>query len=119
MLAPAATGSGASLFERVRIGEEDTVVVIAVPATGAVSLLSMLKVALVTTVPFGSGLATCTTICTDPEAPAFRAPMVQVTTPADTLPPPVADTKLVFPGTVSVITTPLALAFPVFEYDSV
>src|SRR6266571_5688214 len=119
MFDPAFTGSGASLFERVRTGRDDTVVVIAVPATGAVSLLSMLNVALVITVPFARGLATCTTSCTDAELPAFSAPMFQVTTPAARVPPPVADTKLVFPGIVSVITTPLALAFPVFEYDSV
>src|SRR5437773_2244854 len=102
MLPPAATGSGASLFERVRIGEEDTVVVIAVPATGAVSLLSMLNVALVITVPFARGLATCTTSCTDADPPALRAPLSHVTTPPARVPPPVADTKLLFPGTVSV-----------------
>src|SRR5437016_4264735 len=109
MLVPAGTGSGASLFEMDRIGEEVTVVVMAAPAAGAVSLLSMLNVALVITVPFASGLATCTTSCTDPEPPAFSAPMFQVTTPADRAPPPVADTKLAFPGIVSVTTTPLAL----------
>src|SRR5713101_817798 len=63
------------------------------------------------TVPFASGLAACTTICTDEDDPAFSAPMFQVTTPAATLPPAVADTKVVFAGTVSVITTPLASAF--------
>src|SRR5712692_8569281 len=119
MLLPALTGSGESVFDRVRTGDDDTVVMIAVPATGAVSLLSMLKVALVITVPFASGLATCTTSCTDPEAPAFTAPMFQVTTPPATEPPAVADTNEVFAGTVSVITTPLALALPLFEYDSV
>src|SRR6266852_1231681 len=117
MLLPALTGSGASALEIVSTGDDDTVVVIAVPATGAVSLLSMENVALVITVPFASGLATWTTSCTDPEAPAFSAPMFQVTTPPATEPPAVADTNEVFAGTVSVITTPLALALPLFEYD--
>ena len=67
-------------------------------------------------VPLGSGLATCTTSCTEPDAPAASGPMVQVTTPPASVPPPVADTYVVFTGTVSVITTPVALAFPVFEY---
>src|SRR5256712_292793 len=119
MFDPAFTGSGASAFAMVRTGRDDTVVVIAVPATGAVSLPSMLNVALVITVPFANGAATCTTSCTDAELPAFTAPMFQVTTPAARVPPPVADTKVVFPGTVSVITTPVAPAVPVFEYDSV
>src|SRR5947208_3410332 len=114
MLLPAGTGSGASVFERVRTGDDDTVVAIAAPAVGAVSLLSMSKAALVITVPFARGLPTCTTSCTDPELPAFSAPMFQVTTPAARAPPPVADTKPVFPGIVSVTTTPLALALPVF-----
>src|SRR5882672_5425530 len=115
MLLPAFTGSGASLFERVRTGRDETVVAIAVPARGAVSLLSMLYVALVITVPFARGLATCTTSCTEPDAPAASAPMFQVTTPAASVPPAVADTNVVFAGTVSVMTTPVALAFPVFE----
>ena len=94
-------------------------VLLAVPATGVVSLLSILKVELVITVPFGSGLATCTTSCTEPEPPAATAPMFQVTTPAARAPPAVAETNVVFAGTVSVITTPVAPAVPVFEYDSV
>src|SRR3989442_1328010 len=119
MLAPAATGSGASLLEMDRTGADDTVVVIGVPAVGVVSLLSMLNVALVMTVPFTRGVAVCTTSCTLPDVPAFSAPMFQVTIPAASVPPPVAETNEVFPGTVSVITTPVALALPVFEYDSV
>src|SRR5882672_2658297 len=115
MLLPAFTGSGASVLLMFITGAEDTVVVIAAPAVGAVSLLSTLWVALVITVPFASGLVTATTSCTDPEAPAATAPTFQVTTPAASVPPPVADTKLVFAGTVSLITTPVALAFPVFE----
>ena len=45
--------------------------------------------------------------------------MFQVTTPAASVPPPVADTNEVFAGMVSAITTAVALALPVFEYDSV
>src|SRR5947208_3595566 len=119
MLAPAATGSGASVFERVRTGDEDTGVAIAAPPVGAVSLLSMSKAALVITVPFARGLPTCTTSCTDPELPAFSAPRFQVTTPAARAPPPVADTKLVFPGIVSLLAAPLILALPVLPYVSV
>src|SRR5436190_13152388 len=119
MLAPAFTGSGASVFVSVRTGRDDTVVVIAVPATGVVSLLSMLNVELVITVPFGRGLATCTTSCTVPEPPTATAPTFQVTTPPARAPPAVADTNEVFAGTVSAITTPVGAAVPVFEYDSV
>src|SRR6266850_2376589 len=115
MLLPATTGSGASVLLMLNTGIDDTVVVIAAPAIGAVSLLSMPYVALVITVPFASGLVTATTSCTDADAPAARLPMFQVTTPAASVPPPVADTKLVFAGTVSPITTPVASAFPVFE----
>src|SRR5436309_3545369 len=113
MLLPAFTGSGASALLILRTGADDTVVVTDAPAVGAVSLLSMLYVPLVMTVPFTSGLATATTNCTLGEEPAARAPMFQVTTPAAGVPPPVADTKLVFAGMVSVITTPVALALPV------
>src|SRR6267142_1488793 len=113
MLAPAATGSGASVFEMLSTGADVTVVVIAAPATGAVSLLSTLYVPLVITVPFGSGAATCTTSCTEPEPPAGTAPRFQVTTPPASVPPPVADTNAVFAGTVSVITVPVELAVPV------
>src|SRR6267143_1251195 len=116
---PATAGSGASVLLMFRIGSEVTVVVTAAPLVGAVSLLSMLYVPLVMIVPFGSGLATCTTSCTDPDPPAASAPRFQVTTPAASVPPPVADTNVVFAGTVSAITTPVALALPVFEYDSV
>src|SRR5882672_3021851 len=116
---PATAGSGESDLPMVRIGSEVTVVVIAPPATATVSLLSMAYDPLVMSVPLGSGLATCTTICTEPDDPAFKAPMFQVTTPPASAPPPVADTKLVFVGTVSVMTTPLAFSFPAFEYDRV
>src|SRR4029077_16451236 len=115
MLAPAFTGSGPSVLEIVSTGEDETVVVMAAPATGVVSLLSTLYVPLVITVPFASGEATCTTSCTEPDPPTARAPRFQVTTPAASVPPPVADTNVVFAGTVSLITTPVALALPVFE----
>src|SRR5436309_848795 len=119
MLFPAGTGSGASVLEIVRTGDDVTVVVIATPATGVVSLESTPKVALVITVPLASGLATCTVSVRVMVAPAARIPTFQVTIPAASVPPPVAETNEVFPGTVSVITTPVALALPVFEYDSV
>ena len=66
------------------------------------------------TVPFASGLATCTTSCTVPDDPAFNAPRFQVTTPAARVPPPVADTNVVLAGIVSVIATPEAFMFPAF-----
>src|SRR2546427_474587 len=107
MLAPDATGSGASVLEMARTGADVTVVVIGAPAVGSVSLLSIPYVELVMTVPFASGLTVCTTSCTLPDVPAFRAPMFQVTIPAASVPPPVAETNEVFPGTVSVMTTPV------------
>jgi len=58
-------------------GLDDTVVVIAAPAVGAVSLLEIDE-AFVITVPFASGLAHATTIWTLPDAPSPRLPMVQV-----------------------------------------
>src|SRR5437870_4919903 len=115
MLLPAFTGSGESVLLTFSTGADETVVVIDAPLVGAVSLLSMLYVPLVMTVPFASGLVTATTTCTLEDAPAASAPMFQVTTPAASVPPPVADTKLVFTGTVSMITAPVALALPVFE----
>src|SRR5437867_122511 len=119
MLLPAFTGSGASVLEIVKAGEGEPVVVMAAPAAGVVSLESMLNAPLLMTVPSASGEVTCTTSCTEPDPPTATAPMFQVTTPAASVPPPVADTHHVFAGIVSVITTPLALALPVFEYDSV
>jgi len=50
----------------------------------------MLPVPLVITVPSASGLATRTTSWTDPLEPAFRLPTLQVTVPAELVPPPVA-----------------------------
>jgi hypothetical protein len=68
---------------------------------------------LVMMVPLASGLATRTTSCKVPDAPAARVPTFQVTTDPDSVPPPVAETKVVFAGRVSVTTTPVALPVPV------
>src|SRR5207247_6940977 len=102
-----------------RTGAEVTVVVMAPPATGAVSVESILNVPFVMTVPFARGLLTLTVSVTEPEAPAASAPIDQLTTPAETVPPPVADTNVVLTGTVSDSTTPVAPELPVFEYVSV
>src|SRR6267142_1491855 len=114
MSLPALTGSGASVLETFSTGVDVTVVVAAAPATGAVSFESIVQPVLVITVPFRSGLFARTTSCTDPDAPALTAPMFQVTTPADSVPPPVADTKDVLAGSGSRRTTPVALLVPVF-----
>src|SRR5262245_32227413 len=106
-------GSGASVIETVRTGAEVTGVVTAAPANAAVSLLSTLYVELPISVPLGRGLATRTTSCTEPDAPALRAPGLQVTTLPEAVPPPVADTNVVLAGMVSLRTTPDALEFPV------
>src|SRR5262245_28116769 len=113
------TGSGPSVMEIVSTGADVTVVVTAAPATAAVSILSTLQVELLMTVPLGSGLPTRTTSWTEPEVPAFRAPGLQVTTPLESVPPPVADTNVTLAGRVSLRTTPEALAVPVLEYASV
>src|SRR5438034_238317 len=105
----AATGSGASVAETVRTGAEVTVVVMATPLAGAVSNESMLKVLLVITVPLASGVLTRTTSGTEPDAPAASEPIDQVTTPAASEPPPVADTNVVFAGTVSERITPVEM----------
>ena len=112
---PAFTGSGASVFETFSTGDDDTVVVAAAPATGAVSFEAIWYEPLVMTVPFASGLFTRTTSCTEDDTPVLSAPMVQLTMPAESAPPPVADTKVVLAGTASEITTPVAFSFPVFE----
>src|SRR6266704_3493794 len=109
MVPPAATGSGASAADTARTGAEVTVVVMAAPLTGDVSAASMLSVPLV------RGVLTWTVSVTDPEAPAASEPIDQVTTPAASEPPPVADTKVVLAGTASLITTTVAPAFPGLE----
>ena len=112
---PAATGSGASIADTVRTGAEVTVVVMAAPLTDAVSLQAMPYDPFVMTVPFASGVATRTTSWTDPEAPAASEPIDQVTTPTESVPLFVADTNVVFAGTVSERITPVAPVLPVFE----
>src|SRR2546422_4253490 len=119
MALPAFTGSGASVLEMFSTGAELTVVVTAAPAVGAVSFESIWYEPLVMTVPFASGLFTLTTSCAVEEAPVLSAPMFQVTTPPESEPPPVADTNVVFAGTASQTTTPVAFSFPVFDHDSV
>src|SRR5262245_2964284 len=113
MFEPAFTGSGASDCPTASAGEDVTAVVTAAPATGEVWALSMLYVASVIIVPFASGVLSFTTSWSEPEAPAASAPTFQVTTPADSVPPPVADTNVVFAGTVFVTTTVVAPALPV------
>src|SRR5213594_2708622 len=112
---PAATGSGASVADTARTGAEVTVVVMVLPETGAVSVESMLNVPFVMTVPFDRGLLTLTVSVTEPEPPAASAPIDQVTTLPDSVPPPVADTNVVLTGTVPDSTTPVAPVFPVLE----
>src|SRR6266568_1212126 len=115
MFAPAATGSGASIFEIDRIGVEFTVTVTGAPAVGAVSFESIWKLLLSITVPLASGELTLTTSVAEPAAPAARLPMFQVTTPPAGAPGADADTKLVFAGMASLSTTPVAFSLPVFE----
>src|SRR5713101_5144174 len=98
MFEPAFTGSGESLFETLRIGDDVTVVVASGPVCASDSLLAMVQPVLVMTVPLASGVFTFTTSCTDPETPALTLPMFQVTTPPASVPPPVAETNAVFAG---------------------
>src|SRR2546429_153744 len=110
MLDPALTGSGAPAlvmlmtgeevtvvvaappFETFSPGEDDPVVVAAAPATGAVSFEAIWYEPFVMIVPFANGLFTRPTSCTEEETPVLRAPIVQLTMPAESAPPPVADT---------------------------
>src|SRR5712692_2684667 len=114
MLLPAVTGSGESVLETARTGAEVTVTAASGPVWASDSLLTMVQPVLVTTVPFASGAFTLTTSCAEPETPAFTAPMFQVTTPPDSVPPAVAETKAVFDGIGSRRRTPVALLVPVF-----
>src|SRR6266704_6699977 len=114
MLPPAATGSGASVADTVRTGADVTVVVTLGPATEPVSLLTIAYEALVITVPLVSGLATRTTSCTEPEAPAAREPSDQVTTEPERVPAAEADTNVVLAGSVADRLTPVAPELPVF-----
>src|SRR5438874_1792736 len=97
-----------------RTGLEATVVVAFGPVCGRISLLSIVQPVLVIRVPFAIGLFTRAMSCTDPDTPAPTAPMFQLTTPPESVPPPVADTKLVPEGSGSARTTPVALLVPVF-----
>src|SRR5437879_4701940 len=114
MFAPGATGSGESVFDRVSTGAEVTVVVAFGPVCGSDSLLSIVQPVLVMTVPLASGLLTRATSWTEPETPAFTLPGFQVTTPAASVPPAVADTNVVVAGSGSLSTTPVALLVPTF-----
>src|SRR5262245_2523433 len=115
MLLPAFTGSGASVLLMVITGALLTVVVIEAPLTGAVWALSMLYVPLVITVPFARGLATWKTGRAPCRDTAYTSAMVEVTTTAASVPQPDDETNEVLAGMVSVITTPVAFMFPVFE----
>src|SRR2546425_552178 len=100
-------------------GTELTVVVASAPFAGPISVLVMLYVVLWMMVPFRRGEFTLTTRVTLPDAPAFSVPALQLTTPPARIPGAEADTKVVFAGMVSLMTTFVALALPVFVYDSV
>src|SRR5436309_201408 len=115
-VAPAATGSGASVETTPRTGADITVVVMPGPLTEPVSLLAIAYEAWVISVPLGRGLAMRTTSCTEPETPAASEPIDQVTTEPERVPPAVALTKVVSTGTVSLISTPVAATLPEFEY---
>src|SRR5206468_9239499 len=97
-----------------RTGADTTVVVTPGPAADEVSLLTMAYEELLITVPLASGLATRTASWTDPDAPAASEPRLHVTTPPLSAPPPVAETKVVLAGTVSLIAAPVAATVPVF-----
>src|SRR5258706_442887 len=115
MLLPAFTGSGPSAFEIFRVGDDETVVVSSPPAVGGVSTLSMFFFFMDTPPPETYALSPHTPLPTLLDAPAARPPMFQVTTPAASVPPPVALTNAVLVGIVSAMTTPVAFWFPVFE----
>src|SRR5260221_10659386 len=89
-----------------------TPVVTGAPLRAGVSLQSMLYEPFVMVVPFASGLATRTTICTVPEAAASNAPRLQVTALPERAPPDAADTKIGLAGSVSAITPPVPFPLP-------
>src|SRR2546425_10321615 len=119
MVLPAATGSGASLLASVKRGSDRIVVVSAAPLTGPTSLDVMLYVPFVMRVLFATGVLIDTTIWTEPEVPALSVPRFQVTTPAASAPPAVAETEVVPAGAESRRRTPVAFALPMFEYEIV
>src|SRR3989338_2919750 len=114
MLPRAFTGSGASVLLTLSTGADVTVVVASGPVCGSDSLLSIVHPVLVITVPFARGLFTLTTSCTDPDTPAFTAPRLHVRTPPASVPPPAAATTVVFAGSGSWSTPPVALFVPTF-----
>src|SRR2546428_362032 len=67
-------------------------------------------------VPVARGLATRTTIWTEPVAPAARLPTDQVTTPEARVPAGVAETKVVLAGTESLFSKAAAPAEMFFLY---
>jgi hypothetical protein len=111
---PATTGSGESDFVMERSAEVFTVVV-------SVSELSLESgsevVALAVAVLDRSAVldgSTFTVNVREMLAPAASAPIVQVTVPAESVPPPEADTKVVPAGKGSAIETPTASDEPLF-----
>jgi len=56
----------------------------------------------------------CTVRCSETLAPAAKVRPLQVTVPAEIVPPPLAETKLVLAGIGSLIVTPVAVALPMF-----
>ena len=117
--APAATGSGASVFEMPRTGAEATVVLASGPVWARDWLLTTVQPVLVITMPLASGESTRTVRVTEPETPALTLPMFQVTTPPATPPDAEADTNVVLAGSGSRRITPVAFEVPVFWYDRV
>ena len=99
----------------------DTIVVTTGGGAHAVQIGSdgLATTALLVIGPLRNVGSTRTTNCTLPLPPAATVPIAHRTVPAVLIPPPVADTKLVFAGTTSVITTPLAAPVPVLLYASV
>src|SRR5882724_1424470 len=104
MIPPGRTGFGDAVWASAKRFPDRTEVAIDAPTTAAVSLLSMLYEALVIVVPFASGAAMATTSCAELEAPALSVPRLQVTTPPESDPPSVAETKVVLAGSGSVST---------------
>src|SRR5260221_280008 len=95
MLLPAATGSGPSLFEMFRVGDDETVLVSSGPAVGALLIFFFNYTASTDIYPLSLHDALPISRFTVLEAPAARPPMFQVTMPAASVPPPVALTNAV------------------------
>src|ERR1700693_257969 len=95
---------------------EVTVVATGEPATGETPLAKIEYVELLT-LPEAAVTATVKETAW-PVTPALTLPIFQLTTPAATAPPPVAETKGAPAGTVSLITIPAASPDPVLPYVS-